>query len=109
MDTTGVRSTRCSGDRRVDDRRAVGTGRGHLSPADPVAEVGIGEHELTFRRERSRERRLQPEDVEPSLPGAHTQRRRDDVERHLRSGHRERQTHREIGRGASGPPRAFGG
>ena len=96
------------GDRRVDDRRAVGTGRGHLAPADPVAEVGIGEHELTFRRERSGERRLQPEDVEPSLPGAHTQRRRDDVERHLRSVHRERQTHREIGRGASGPPRAFG-
>jgi hypothetical protein len=80
------------GDRRVDDRRAVGTGRGHLAPADPVAEVGIGEHELTFRRERSGERRLQPEDVEPSLPGAHTQRRRDDVERHLRSVNRERQT-----------------
>ena len=36
-------------DRRVDDRRAVGAGRGHLAPADPVAEVGIGEHELTFR------------------------------------------------------------
>ena len=96
------------GDRRAGDRRAVGTGRGHLAPADPVAEVGIGEHELTFRRERSGERRLQPEDVEPSLPGAHTHRRRDDVERHLRAVHRERQTRREVGRGASGPRRAFG-
>ena len=109
MDTTGVRSTRCSGgpsSRRPPCRRhlaAVTSRRPIRSPKLVSANTsspsdGSGPANVASSRRMSR----------PSLPGAHTQRRRDDVERHLRSGHRERQTLREIGRGARRPPRAFG-